>query len=209
MDHIIIFNKLNTILNNKAASLNIILVLFKIRHAFWYDYWDLNIIKFKKLIKYLDLLEKYGIKYIYPPNIFNKKKIINEGPLIYNYKIINKSILKKIENLNNINIIYDTTLFGKLLLGDLNCCLINVDKNKQYYKNSYSISFDLLEQIQDKNNKNVTNINNIGWLYGFSCNIDKLQLNSGKIFSHLNKINKILSIINSNYYVIMECTKTP
>lgn len=185
-----IFNTLSKISNIQCA-INIILVIGNIRPAFWYDCWDLDSKKINKMLKYLDTFSKYGIRYKFDNETYLKNnKSKDEGPLIYNKKILNKKYIKIIEN-NNIKYIYNNKIFGEILGYS---CPVNIFRIK---KTNYSTINFMFEYKIKKNYYTDEQI------YGFFCltkNIKNIILDLNK---KAEKMNRFVKKINKDYNIIL------
>jgi len=189
MNYKSIFNKLSKISNINCA-INIILVIGKIRPAFWYDCWDLDKDKMNKLLLYLDTFNKYGIKYKFDNDTYKKSnKSKDEGPLIYNVKMLNKKNIKIIES-TDLKKIYSNKLFGEILGYS---CPLNVLRIKR--ENYCSIDFYLKFK---KNSLYITK-----QIYGFYCSSSNIKNIINDINNKALKMNKLIKKINNNYTITL------
>jgi hypothetical protein len=185
-----IFNKLSKILSINCA-INIILVIDKVRPAFWYDCWDLDRIKINKLLKYLDTFSKNGIRYKFDNETYLKKNMSkDEGPLIYNIETLKPKYIKIIET-NNIKNLYNNKIFGEILGYS---CPINISRIK---KKNYS-SIDFIIQYETKQSKY-----NNKQLYGFFCLTSNIKNIIGNLNKKAEEMNRLLKKINKNYNIIL------
>ena len=161
MDPVKIYNNLNYI--SEGAAMNITMVLFGVRPAFYYDYQELNAFKMKKLTRYLDTFKI--IKY----------KFCHNDLLIYNIHKINKKTIHKIE-IQDIKELENDIDFQSLLgYGTVN------DVHIMYRYTSYGPVNNGLVKFQEY------------LLYGFYCknkiNFKKLYDRKEELETFVKKIN--------------------
>ena len=175
MDPVKIYNNLHYI--SEGAAMNITMVLFGVRPAFYYDYQELNALKMKKLLKYLDTFDERGIKYKFGNKKYiDKNKVIDEGPLIYNIHKLNKKTIHKIEN-QDIEELENDIYFQSLLgIGNVNDVLIT------YRYTSYGPVNNGLVKFQEY------------LLYGFYC---KNKINFKKLYDRKEELETFVKKINS------------
>ena len=184
-----VYNTLIKYLENSQA-MNITMVIFGIRSAYWYDGWDLNTLKMKKLLKYLDTFKKKRLLYKWGEG---GKEGEREGPLIYNTKIINKNLIHKIENID-IDELYHTPDFGTILGYECPLDIFKIDRKERVV-----IDYDL--NIEKKRKKGRVEISSTQ-LYGFYCY--KKKINVQKIYNKLVEMDKFVKKINLNFSVKLE-----
>ena len=139
---------LNTEKTTLYCAINILFVINGIRQAFWYDCWDLEKNSLKNLLNFLNKYKKNGIKFKFDDgdNYLKGKKVIEEGPLIYNINKLPKKLINIIEN-KDLKQIYDYPIFGKILGYN---CYLDIYNNK-LRKNFISIEYNLYYKKKNNN----------------------------------------------------------
>lgn len=99
-----------------TGVINILLVLYGIRPAYWYDGPKLTQKQLFNLLTYLHTWKRYGIYYKFDDGTHHLREgtLIQEGPLIYNHKHLTKELLKQIETVDVADT-YQLPIFGKIL----------------------------------------------------------------------------------------------
>ena len=175
------------------CSINILLVIYGIRQAFWYDCWDLNKKKLFNLLHFLDTLKENGIKYKFDngDNYIKDDDVVEEGPLIYNTKILKKKLVSIIEK-NDLKIIYHYPIFGKILGYT---CPLNI-YDKKVRKKSITIRYFI-----KKNDDTFTSV------YSFICQKYKLKKKINNIIHSGLMMQDFIQNLHSNYKIYLDISQ--
>ena len=188
------YNQLSTILNSKyniqTCIINILLVIYGIRPAFWYDCWDLNKKKINLLLHFLDRYKENGIKYKFDDGekYIENTKVVEEGPLIYNCNILSSELVTVIEN-NDLANTYHSPIFGKILGYTCPLDIYNNKIRKDFIGIQYNIQY------------NSSRIDN---LYGFFCLRYTFKKKYNSIITYRKQLEKFVRKMNNNYDIIVD-----
>ena len=181
------YDYLNKLLDNHSSIINIIFVIYGIRQSYWYDIWDLDKSKLNKLLNFIKKKENIKYKFDDGNKYIKGKYVVEEGPLIYNTKKLNKKLLKIIEN-NDLKIIYDLPIFGEILGYSCAEDIYSID-----IKKSISIFIDLYEGD-----------NFICNIYGFICHNKFIN---DELFKLIKKMNIFIKKLNKNFIIVYNLEK--